>query len=289
MHDTVLSFQSVYQRDKYAVPHALHFGELAYSPVPIELERFVLPVTPAGGHWSTVADMARYIIFQLSNGVGADGERIVTEDNLLVTRDPQVQVSADVSYGLGWFVDEYEGIRLLRHGGNNIGFNSSFGFLPDKGIGVVVLTNGQATNPFSRQIRDYVFDLAFDNYDEEKDQEEIEYALTQLGQMVQAPAGLQSSVDPERVEPHTGRYTNEALGTGGAPQSGGQVLPPYLTLPNSGIVIQVSRQIVKRVPLVKGADSLVPSIRAPRLFTDYTRGIDAGLEAALAVIEAGER
>src|SRR5690606_30172147 len=42
----------------------------------------------------------------LMTGVVPDGASVVSEENLSETWLPQVAVTADASYGLGWFVDE---------------------------------------------------------------------------------------------------------------------------------------------------------------------------------------
>jgi CubicO group peptidase (beta-lactamase class C family) len=211
MPRTTLSFEAVRERGEYARPHALEFG-FDYAEVPLSQERFVEPVAPAGGHWSTADEMARYMVMQLRGGIGPEGTRIVSEDALLHTRKSQVGVSAETDYGLGWFVDEWEGVRLIHHGGNSVGFTSSFGFLPNKGLGVLVLMNAQAANSVGSQIRDFVFDLAFDNYDEAEDEEELRFALKQLTRSVERPEGLQERADPARVQGFTGSYHSDALG-----------------------------------------------------------------------------
>src|SRR5690606_15494346 len=100
MPNTTMYFDEVIARGEYATPHALRFG-FEYVPMDIEGEKVLLPVAPAGSHWSTAEDMANYVIMQLNNGVAADGTRVVSEENLLVTRQPQVAVNSGTDYGLG--------------------------------------------------------------------------------------------------------------------------------------------------------------------------------------------
>jgi CubicO group peptidase (beta-lactamase class C family) len=61
---------------------------------------------------------------------------------------PQVPVSATISYGLGWFVEDWKGQRLIHHGGNTFGFTSELAFLPEVGSGIVILTNAGRANDF---------------------------------------------------------------------------------------------------------------------------------------------
>ncbi|MEZ4837281.1 MAG: serine hydrolase domain-containing protein [Caldilineaceae bacterium] len=149
--NTTLSFDEVMARDNYAVPHGLSLAA-EYYPLEMAVEKLLLPVAPAGAHWSTAEDMAAYLITQMNAGVAPNGERIVSAEPLRNTWQPQVQMTANSSYGLGWIVGEYKGVRMLRHNGNTFGFTSELAFLPDAGVGIVVLTNARATNIFNEAV-----------------------------------------------------------------------------------------------------------------------------------------
>ena len=69
----------------------------------------------------------------------------------------------DSSYGMGLIVDRKYGIPVVSHGGSMAGFKSNLYFLPDSGIGAVLLTNSDtwrhaATGPFERRLLEVVFD-----------------------------------------------------------------------------------------------------------------------------------
>ena len=194
---------------EHATPHGQTLsGE--YQVLPLEYERFVTPVAPAGAAWSNVVDMARYLIMELNRGVAADGTRVVSAENLEHTWEPQVPISAEASYGLGWIVEEYKGVRVLSHGGNTLGFTSELAFLPEVGLGISVLSNQQGSI-FNQAVRYRLLELLYQQEPEFEAQarfaiETGEEALAELqGQ-------IQDSVDPEAVAPYLGRYRNEALG-----------------------------------------------------------------------------
>jgi len=211
MPSSTFSFAAVEASPDHATPHGATL-EATYEPIPLEAEEFVTPVAPAGALWSTAGDMARYAITELNRGVGPDGNRVVSAENLEETWQPQVPVSAETSYGLGWFIDDWKGRRLIHHGGNTFGFTSDLAFMPDAGIGVVVLTNGQATNLFNEAVRYRVLELAFDQ--EPEFDRQVAFFVEQ-GE--QALAGLQGqlgeAVDPEAVRPFVGRYRHAVLGS----------------------------------------------------------------------------
>jgi len=68
----------------------------------------------------------------------------VTEKTLLARRVPQVRVSEDAWYGMGLWIEDVKGIRVISHGGSMFGYKSNFFFVPDAGIGGVILTNADS-------------------------------------------------------------------------------------------------------------------------------------------------
>jgi CubicO group peptidase (beta-lactamase class C family) len=209
MANTTLSFETVQATGNYAYPHSLTVsGQLEQEP--LSVERVLIPVAPAGAHWSTVQDMALYLITQLNGGVAPDGARIVSEENLSITWEPQIPISADASYGLGWIVDDYKGLLMIQHGGNTLGFTSDLAFLPGAGLGISVITNGQATNGFNQAVRTRLFELVFEQ--EAEVDTMVTFAYAEMIRSLETAFGDLVEVAPEQVEPFTGIYFNEALG-----------------------------------------------------------------------------
>lgn len=211
MSRTTLDFETVTSGDNYALPHNRGLGT-TYQPVPLDWERFVTPLAPAGAYWSTVEDMGRYLITQLNQGVTPDGTRIVSEENLLHTREAQISISADTSYALGWMVGDYHGLRVVSHGGNTIGFTSELLFLPELDLGISVITNGGTTNPFNQAVGARLLELLFDQVPEEA----VANAAAVFEQLAVANQARMDDVgeqiDPATVEPYLGRYSHDALG-----------------------------------------------------------------------------
>jgi len=209
MANTTVSFADVEARNDYALPHDLGL-EGAYTMLPLDFEEILVPVAPAGAHWSTLEDMTAYLQTELAVGVAPNGNRVVSEANLRETWQPQVPVSAASQYGLGWFISDYHGLQLIEHGGNTLGFTSSFGFLPELEVGIVVLTNGRITNYFNEGVRARLLELLFDQTPEAATA--MAFSFEQLQEVVGRPDELLDAVDPAAVEPYLGTYRNEALG-----------------------------------------------------------------------------
>lgn len=120
-----------------------------------ELKTEVIPyrniddVGPAGSIVSNARDMAAWLRFNLGDG-RVEGKRFVSAATLQTLHAPRVVVDGAGSsetetlfslYAPGWSVAAYRGERLVEHGGNIDGFTAMVSMLPDRRLGVVVLTN----------------------------------------------------------------------------------------------------------------------------------------------------
>jgi CubicO group peptidase (beta-lactamase class C family) len=94
----------------------------------------------AGDINSTIEDMARWVRLQLGHG-RFDGRRLVSPENLAVTRTPKVAISDKVSYALGWVIQQTPNGTIVWHNGGTLSFGAYVGLVPDKEVGVIVLTN----------------------------------------------------------------------------------------------------------------------------------------------------
>ncbi len=209
MTDSTFSFDEA-AAGEHATPHGSTLAG-GYAPIPLSAEGFLAPIAPAGGLWSNVGDMARYTLTQLERGVAPDGTRVVSEENLRETWQPQVPISADTSYGLGWLIDDYKGLPLIHHGGNTLGFTSDLAFMPDAGLGVVVLANGQGANLFNEAVRYRVLELAFGQ--EPEYDRQLGFAIEQVERlMAEARESFGDRVDEDAVRPFLGDYASPVLG-----------------------------------------------------------------------------
>lgn len=92
----------------------------------------------AGDLRSTASDMLRFVEFNL---------RLVT-NGLSATLDGMRQQRSTTAYpgiqqGLGWWLWDLPGGRIVQHGGNTMGHSAFVGFHPVKKLGVVVLSNAR--------------------------------------------------------------------------------------------------------------------------------------------------
>ena len=122
----------------------------------------IVPARPAGAVWTSSADLIRYVQDELALGKLSNGKQLVSAENLLMRRAPQISLGEDASYGMGLIVDHTYGVPVVSHGGSMSGFKSNLYFLPDSGIGAVLLTNSDngdmLLGPFGRRLLEVIFD-----------------------------------------------------------------------------------------------------------------------------------
>ncbi len=109
--------------------------------------RTIDEIAPAGSINSSANDMAKWLQFVLAGGV-ADGKRIVSEKGFEEWLKPQIKTnpSGTSNYALGWFLQKWNGLGVVQHGGNIDGFNSLVAMIPEKKLGFVMLTNVSASS-----------------------------------------------------------------------------------------------------------------------------------------------
>ncbi len=160
MTDTTFDMERA-QHGNFASPHG---DDVDGHPTVATMDNnySVVPFRPAGGVWTSAHDMTRYVQLELSRGKLPNGQQLVSEENLLMRRKPQIATGEDETYGMGLETNSRWGVPIIHHGGSLFGYKSDWMILPDSGIGAVLLTNadtgGMLLHPFMRRLVEVVFD-----------------------------------------------------------------------------------------------------------------------------------
>jgi CubicO group peptidase (beta-lactamase class C family) len=101
--------------------------------------------TPSGGLWSTVDDLLRFAGHHLG-GAGPLSRESVQE-----MQQPHIPAPGG-SYGLGWFLRESAGRRIVEHLGSAAGFESLLLLVPDESFGFAALTNSSRGSAAIREL-----------------------------------------------------------------------------------------------------------------------------------------
>jgi CubicO group peptidase (beta-lactamase class C family) len=114
----------------------------------------------AGAIASSVSDMSQWLLTQLAGGKMPSGEQLFSEKQQAQMWHPHITSMASKSayeayhqqfrgYGLGWSIEDYHGFKKLGHGGGILGMVSQVTLLPEKKLGIVILSNQQAFSALS--------------------------------------------------------------------------------------------------------------------------------------------
>jgi len=149
MTDTRTSVTEFRPGDNVASPHNELEGKLrvvAYDNVD--------NAAAAAALNSSVADLSAWLRLQLGRGA-FEGKRLFSERQSWEMWQPQIAIPvSDASmksnptrhfslYGLGWAVSDYQGRKVVGHGGGLDGMISQTSMMPEEGIGIAVLTNSE--------------------------------------------------------------------------------------------------------------------------------------------------
>lgn len=178
---------------------------------------------PAASINSCVKDLANWLIMQLDSGK-FEGNRVLPYEALQMTRTSNMLVS-DMNpkggsniqtYGLGWFILDYNGKKVIRHDGGADGFVTTTCFVPSQGLGITVLTNTDANNFYSAlrtQIMDAYLSLPYSNHSEriyKAVSANVKAENAEVNKLRETAAKKpKTSLKPEE---YTGKYRNEVYG-----------------------------------------------------------------------------
>jgi CubicO group peptidase (beta-lactamase class C family) len=147
MNDSNTSVKALSQARNVASPHARLDDKV--TPIPY---RNVDNIGPAGSINSSVLDMAQWVRLQLGEGSYA-GKRLISAAAIKEMAMPQTIIRLEgqmamlypsahfLNYGLGWFLSDYRGRKMVEHGGAIDGMRACTAMIPEEKLGVVVLTN----------------------------------------------------------------------------------------------------------------------------------------------------
>lgn len=160
MNDTTTSIKAI--KENYASPHNKSAGTTLRA----------LPLGDVDNSWgacglnASVRDMAKWMQMQLAGG--RVGDKQIVSDKQLHTmwqpwmilqqppEAPRQPMKNFQAYGLGYFLMDWYGHKVINHSGGLDGMISQLAMVPSLNLGVVVLTNSESSA--SRYIRDRVLE-----------------------------------------------------------------------------------------------------------------------------------
>ena len=182
---------------------------------------------PAGSINSSVNEMSKWLITWINKGE-YKGKKILPPNYTEEAISSQSVVVANLpdednpglhltNYGYGWFLSSYKGHYRVEHGGNIDGFSTSAAFYPSDKVGIIVLSNQNASNTPSI-VRNIISDRMLDvkktdwlkyHFDKLKEAELIQKELDE-----NEDSNKIKGTNPSRsMNEYEGEYTNLGYGT----------------------------------------------------------------------------
>ncbi len=163
MTQTAPSFKLLKNKSNVIDPHAPVNGK-----VQVIRRDWNETVNAAGGIYSNVVDMSKWIIMQMNGGKYGDNlsQKIISEDvqsefwtpqTIIPYKGKNVYNTHYASYGLGWFLSDVKGYKQATHTGGLAGIVTQVTLIPDIKLGIIVFTNqqsGAAFNAITSTIKD---------------------------------------------------------------------------------------------------------------------------------------
>ena len=187
-------------------------------------------MNPAGGIWSSVADMSKWVIMQMNRGkYGQDTDSQIfseavhremwTPQTIIPVRSPGPYRSHFAGYGLGWRLADVSGYLQASHTGGLSGMVTQVTIIPELKLGIIVFTNQQAGSAFTaitNTILDGYFGITDNDWVRQlsdnvrKREAEAKKITDEVWARIEKQRSNQTgSIDPS---PYAGKYTDNWLG-----------------------------------------------------------------------------
>lgn len=183
---------------------------------------------PAGSITTSANDLGKWLRFQLGDG-SWQGKRLVTPENFGETRTPQMIIrlegitraehpfTAQMTYGMGWVLQDYRGHPLASHTGIIDGMRVHIAMAPLSRLGIGILANRHATRmnlALSNTLLDQLLGLPYEEWNKHylglvRAGEEAEKAA-----VAERQAHRQPNTKPTHaLADYAGAYEDPAYGT----------------------------------------------------------------------------
>lgn len=166
MNQTAMSWYRLKDRSNIIDGHAPVNGKLQTVGL-----SFSEVANAAGGIYSNINDMSKWVISQLNHGKYGPNlkDSLFSERTHQETWTPQTIIRSRspytnpfVAYGLGWNLSNVSGHFQVMHTGGLAGIVTQVTMIPELNLGIIVLTNQQSGAAFSA-ISNTIKDAYFDN------------------------------------------------------------------------------------------------------------------------------
>jgi CubicO group peptidase (beta-lactamase class C family) len=220
--------------DNVATPHATFDDKV--EPI---AWRNIDNIAPAGSINSNAVDMAQWVRLQLGQG-SYQNQRIFSAATAKEMHTPQTIIPLAgtmallypeahfLTYGMGWFLSDYRGKKVVEHGGAIDGMRAQVAMMPEENLGIVILTNMNGT-PLPHILMYKAFDAYLEGNRQKDWAGDLLKAFKALQEQGKAAAKKQEEARVLNTQPslpldkYTGTYKSDLYGEVKITNQGGKL------------------------------------------------------------------
>ena len=195
---------------------------------------------------SSVADMTKWLRLQLGRGT-FEGKQIFSRErsgelwqqNIFIPVNPFPDKNATTvmfnGYGLGWFLNDYRGRKLVSHTGGLDGMITQTAMMPSENLGLVVLTNSEtgAIGIMRNKILDVFTDAPKRDWNAEALQRAKQNEAREAEEIKKKDATRVSGTKPTlALKDYAGTYSGEMYGDVTVTEENGKLVLRLVPAPN---------------------------------------------------------
>lgn len=150
---------SAFQPEPQLIAHLAKAYMWSYDGLQFQAPTFELGMAPAGCMYSTVLDLGRFLSVLFNQGQGSGG-RVLQAGTLEKMWTPQFAKPGENSgFGIGFYISQLDGHRVVEHGGAIYGFATQAAGLPDDKLGAVAVTTMDSSNAVTSHVTEVALRL----------------------------------------------------------------------------------------------------------------------------------
>ncbi|HLN20076.1 MAG TPA: serine hydrolase [Bacteroidales bacterium] len=195
----------------------------------------------AAGIYSSVDELSLWTMLMLEKGAFR-GKRIISESSVERMMSPHTIIGTSASqqkhginfytYGMGWFISDYNGRKIVEHDGGMPGYISKVTLVPSMKISIIILNNG--TDMFvNNAIKGDLLDILAPGLDFEWISEYRSIAdINKAAEKAESQARLESRISgtspSHSPEAYTGTYNDKSYGDASIKLDGGNLILTFI-------------------------------------------------------------
>jgi CubicO group peptidase (beta-lactamase class C family) len=182
----------------------------------------------AGGIYSNLTDMSKWVIMQMEKGKYGDGKQLFsaavheemwTPQTIIPVRNAGAYNTHFSTYGLGWFISDVKGYKQVTHTGGLAGIVTQVTLIPELKLGIMVFTNqqsGAAFTAISNTIKDSYFGIKGKDWVKDMHERVVKFETSAKSSTAEIWAAIEAQQKKMKSKPDfsmiTGTYQDKWFG-----------------------------------------------------------------------------